>query len=258
MPPRIVSTVKLAKWRSLAVEAAMAVVVLGACGALIARSVSPGTPAPPAAHTVSLLTDGRSSATLRVLSGTPVLKIAMADLHASGTLLRVTTPGNDQPPQLRVADGNNSARSAKNAVVYVSAKRASAVTITLNEAVGWRLDLAGGTTRTVADLRGGQVTGIAFTAGSDVIDLTLPQPAGSVPVLLAAGASQFRVSLPIGVKTRVTAAAGAGEISLEDQDHIGVAAGSVFTTPGWTPGAAGFDIDATAGAAHLTVTARVA
>jgi hypothetical protein len=30
----------------------------------------------------------------------------------------------------------------------------------------------------------------------------------------------------------------------------------VFTTPGWTPSAASFDIDATAGAARVAVTAR--
>jgi len=33
-----------------------------------------------------------------------------------------------------------------------------------------------------------------------------------------------------------------------------VAGGSVFTTAGWAPGAAGFDIDATAGAARVAVT----
>jgi len=30
----------------------------------------------------------------------------------------------------------------------------------------------------------------------------------------------------------------------------------VFTTPGWAAGAAGFDIDATAGAARVAVTTR--
>ena len=128
--------------------------------------------------------------------------------------------------------------------------------MTLNTAVSWQLDLGGGTTRTVADLRGAQVAGISFTAGADVIDLALPRPRGRVPVQLAAGASQFLLSLPGGVPARVTAAGGAGEISLEGRDYVGVAGGSVFTTPGWTAGAAGFDIDATAGAARVAVTAR--
>jgi hypothetical protein len=93
-------------------------------------------------------------------------------------------------------------------------------------------------------------------AGSDVISLALPRPNGSVPVRLGGGASRFLVSLPTGVQARVTAAGGAGAVSLEGQEHVGVAGGSVFTTPGWVAGAAGFDVDATAGAAQLTVTAR--
>ena len=49
---------------------------------------------------------------------------------------------------------------------------------------------------------------------------------------------------------------GAGEVSLEGQDHSGVAGGSVFTTPDWAPGAAGLDIDALAGAGRIAVTTR--
>lgn len=75
-------------------------------------------------------------------------------------------------------------------------------------------------------------------------------------VAAAAGASRLQLSLPGGVPARVTAAAGAGEVSLDGQDHVGVAAGSVFTTPAWAPGAAGYDVDATAGAARITVTTQ--
>jgi hypothetical protein len=226
-------------WRSLVVPAAVALLAapLAACGT---ASASP--------HDASLPADGRANATLQVLTGTAVLKVGVADLGAGGPLLRVSTPVADLPPQLR--------ESAGNAVIYLSAKGASAVTVTLNAAVSWQLDLAGGTTRTDADLRGGQLAGITVTAGSDIIDLLLPRPHGDVPIRLAAGASQFLLSLPSGVPARVTAAGGAGEVSLEGQDHIGVAGGSVFTTPGWAAGATGFDIDATAGAGRVAVTAR--
>lgn len=54
----------------------------------------------------------------------------------------------------------------------------------------------------------------------------------------------------------MTAAGGADEVALEGRYYAGVAGGSVFTTSGWTAGAAGFDIDATAGAARIAVTAR--
>jgi hypothetical protein len=231
--------------RWLAVAGAVTVVSLAGC------SSSP--PVPP--NTATLAADERSSATLDVLTGTAALKIGMANFGVSGALLRVSTPTGAPPPRLWETSANG-AQPGQGTVVDLSASGAPAVAVTLNAAVSWRLVLGGGTTRTTADLRGGQVTGIAFTAGSDVISLALPRPHGSVPIQLAGGASQFLLSLPGGVPAQVTAVGGAGEISLEGQDHLGVAGGSVFVTPGWSPDVSGFDIDATAGASLVAVTAR--
>ena len=234
----------------------MAVVLIAVCTTAVVRTLSHSKPSPPGPHSASLPADGLSRATLEVISGTPALTIDFANLALSGTLLRVTTPANSPAPQL-AADGGNAARPAGNGVINVSAKEATAVTITLSSAVSWQLDLAGGTTRTVADLRGGTVTGVSITKGSDIIDLTMPRPIGRVPIRLAAGASQFLVSLPSGVPVRVATAAGAGEISLDGRSHVGVAAGSAFTTSAWAPGATGFDIEATAGTSRITVTTQV-
>lgn len=209
-----------------------------------------------APHTATLAAGGRQAATLDVLTGTTALKIGVADLGAGGALLRVSTPEGDPPPHLTQAGAGGTAQPGQGTVVDLSAPGASAVTVTLNAAVRWRLVLGGGTTRTTADLRGTRVTGISLTAGSDVVSLALPRPRGIVTVRLTGGASQFLLSLPRGVPARVTAAGGAGGVSLEGRDHAGIAGGSVFTTPGWTGGAPGFDIDATAGAARVTVTAR--
>ena len=234
----------------------MAAVCLAACTAIVVRTIPKASPPPPppSPHVTSLPADGRSRATLQVVTGTLVLTIGVADLGSGGTLLRASTPAGSPPPQLRLASSDGTAGPGRDALVLLSAKGASAITVTLNAAVSWQFDFAGGTRRTVADLRGGRVAGITVTKGSDVIDLTLPRPHGSVPVRLAAGASQFLLRLPGGVPVRLTAAAGAGEISLGGRDHRRVADGSVFTTPGWTPGATGFDVDATAGAARVAVT----
>ena len=189
-----------------------------------------------------------------MVTGTTLLTIRAADLGAAGPLLRASTQAGDPPPLLRESDADGTSLPGQDPLVTLSAKNASAVTV--NAAVSWQLDLAGGTSRTLADLRGGQVSGVSVTAGADAISLALPRTRGRVPVRLGAGASQFLLGLPGGVPVRVTAADGAGEVSPEGQDHSGVAGGSVFTTPGWAPGAAGLDIDALAGAGRITVTAR--
>ena len=229
----------------------MGVVLLAACTALVVRTVSRSS-APTVPHVASLAADGHAGATLRVITGTPTLTIGVANLGRTGPLLRVSTPAASPPPELRTADRTG------NPVVEVSAPDAAAITVTLNAAVSWQLDLASGTTSTVVDMAGGRVAGIAVTKGSDVIDLTLPRPDGSVTVRLAAGASRLQLSLPGGVPARVNAAAGAGEVSLDGQVHVGVRTGSVFTStsPAWAPGVAGYDVDATAGASRITVTTR--
>jgi len=155
-------------------------------------------------------------------------------------------------PQLSASDPDGAGNPT---LVDLTAPNAPAVTVTLNASVSWQIDLDGGATRTDVDLRGGRLSGIAFNAGSSLITLALPRPNGSVPVQMVGGASSFQLSLPAGVQARVTAGGGAGEVSLEGQNHTGVAGGSVFTTSGWAPGLTGFDIDATAGVSQLTVTA---
>jgi hypothetical protein len=252
--------------RSLVIQGVCAAVLLAGCGAIVVRSVS-GSPSPPSApHSVTVpmaqlsvpavTGTGLSTiagVTLQTLTGTPDLTIGMANFGLTGALLRVTTPGGSPAPQVRVTDGG---APGDGALVSLSAEKASSITVTLNTAVSWRLNLASGTSRTVADLRGGQVTGVAITAGSDVLDLLLPEPHGSVPIRLAAGASQLLLSVPHGSAVRVTAAKGAGQVLLLGTKHVAVPNGSVFSTPGWAAGATGFDVDATAGAARLTVTAR--
>jgi len=257
--PRIVGHVKLTARRVLVVAGA-AVAVIAAAGTALAVGV-PSNPAPgTTSQTVTVPASGHANAALEVAAGTPVLSIRMADLGGThGTLLRATTPDGAPRPEVRVGAGAAAGRSDESDFVSVSASDGSApVTITLNSAVTWLLDFAGGTQRTVADLRGGRVAGIIVAAGSDVVDLTLPRPGAMVPVQLAGGASQFLLSLPGGVPVRVTAAGGAGEVSLDGQDHTGVGGGSVFATPGWAAGAAGYDVDATAGVSRLAVTIQAA
>jgi hypothetical protein len=234
----------------LAVEAVLGLILLAACTALIVRTIPHSSSAPTQPHVATVAADGHTAATLRVLTGTPTLTIGLADLGRTGTLVRVSTPPASPAPDLQTAG------QPGNPVVNVSAAKAAAITVTLNAAVSWQLDLAAGTTTTVADLAGGAVTGVAITKGSDVIDLTLPRPDGSVTVRLGAGASRLALSLPGGVPIRVSAAAGAGAVSLNGQNHVGVKAGTVFASAGWAPGAVGYDLDATAGAARITVTTR--
>jgi hypothetical protein len=229
------------------VTVAAAAVALAAGAGVTAAAV--GTPSP--AHVASMATAGRTRAALEVTSGTPVLDISVARLH--GTLLRASTPGS--APVRPVLSGSSPV------VLSLAGDRPApgrsagyAVSVVLNSAVTWSLHLAGGTQRTDVDLRGGHVGAIAVTAGSDILDVSLPRPAGTMPFLFAGGATRFSLSLPGGVAARVTAGGGAAFLTVEGQSLTGVAGGTVVATPGWATAAARVDVQATAGVSRLAVT----
>jgi hypothetical protein len=235
----------LARWR-IAVPVLVAAMAVATAATALALTTSSS------AHVVSLPAGGRTSAALEITSGTAVLDVSVA--HLAGTLLRVSTP--DDAPVRPVLSGS--------APVMLSLAGAAssggdghggtyAVKVVLNSAMVWSLDFAGGTQRTVADLRGAKVGGIAVTAGSDVLDLSLPRPAGTLPFLLAGGVSQFVLSLPAGVPARVTVGGGASLVSIDNQNLTGIAGGTVITPPGWATAPSRLDIDATSGFSSLTV-----
>ena len=245
--------------RRVLIVAGAAVAVIAAAGTALAVGV-PSNPAPGTQpNVVGVPASGHTDAALDVVTGTPALTVRVANLGGpNGTLLRAATPDGAPRPEVRLAETGTTARSDNEFVSVSASDGSSPVTITLNSAVTWVIDFAGGTQRTVADLRGGRVAGIIVAAGSDTVDLTLPRPAGMVPVQLAGGASQFLLSLPGGVPVRVTAGGGAGEVTLDGQDHTGVGGGSVFATAGWAAGTAGYDVNATAGVSRVAVTTQVA
>ncbi len=226
------------------------IAVAGAVLAVAAGGTALALTASSASHVVSMSSAGRSHAELEVTAGTSVLDVSVANLH--GDLLRASTPDNapvrpvlsgSAPIKLSLAGG---AAPAGHGVAY-------AVRVVLSSSVVWSLDFAGGTQRTQADLRGGRVGAIAVTAGSDIVDMSLPRPTGTLPFLLAGGVSQFLLSLPGGVPARVTVGGGASSVSVDNQDLTGVAGGTVLTPPGWATATSRFDIDATSGFSSLTV-----
>jgi hypothetical protein len=225
--------------------AAVAAAVAGVGGTALALTTS----AP--SHTASVSRGDLTRAALKVTAGMPFLDVSMGKL--GGTLLRVATP--DGAPVRPVLSGSGLIvlALAGASAPHGPASSGYAVKVVLNSAVTWSLDLAGGTEHTEADLRGGRVAGLAVTAGSDVLDVTLPRPAGTLPFLLAGGVSEFRLSLPGGVPAQVRVGGGASFVSIDDQTLTGIAGGTMLTPPGWAAAATRFDIDAISGFSRLTV-----
>jgi hypothetical protein len=189
----------------------------------------------------------RHSAELDVVNGATSLSVSTAKLGSE--LLRVSTPptsglrpdlviGTNVQLYLDSAGGNGPA----------------AVQIVLNSAVKWHLLFAGGANQTSADLSGGLFGGADFAAGSSLIAMTLPHPAGTITVQLAGGASQVSVSLPTGVPAQLRLLGGASSAILLGHTYTGIAGGTVLSSPGWDHASNRYLINAPAGVSTINVT----
>jgi hypothetical protein len=236
----------------MVIAAAIALAV-GAGGTALALSGSSPS------HLAAMPRGGLTRAELKVTSGTAILDVSVGKL--GGTLLRVSTP-DGAPVRPVLSDPGlivlSLAGTAPGGPPAQRQDRGYAVKVVLNAAVTWSLDLAGGTQLTQVDLRGGKVAGIAVMAGSDTLDMRLPRPAGTLPLLLAGGVSQFLLSLPAGVPAQVTVGGGASFLSLDGQHLTGIAGGTVVTSPGWATATSRYDIDATSGFSRLAVSRQAA
>jgi hypothetical protein len=233
--------------RGRATVAAAVVLAAGAGGTAAAITRPSSSP-----HVASVATAGRTRAALDVTSGTPFLDITVARLD--GTLLRASTPAD--APVRPVLSGSSPvvlSLTGDEPAPHRGPDTGYTVRVVLNSSVTWTIVLAAGTQRTDLNLRGGKVGGIAVTAGSDILNVSLPPPAGTVPFLFAGGASEFLVSLPGGVPAQVTVRGGASFLDVDGQSATGVAGGTVLATPGWATARSRFDIDAIAGVSRLTV-----
>jgi hypothetical protein len=224
--------------------------------AVSAASLIPGCDARPPAtprsgpgdHFAQLASTGQHSATLAIVTGAATLTVTAATMP--GSLMQVSTPGNSGVrPELV-----SSAGRARLSLLATGQPGPNAVSIELSTAVTWQLQFTGGTNQTFLNLSNGQIADLDFTAGSSLIQMTLPPPAGTATITLAGGASQVSLTLPPGVPARLHLDGGASAATLAGQTYNGVARGTVLSSPGWAQAENRYDIDAPAGINDISVT----
>jgi hypothetical protein len=236
------------RWMVGAGIAAAALLLTGATVVALTRDTQPANPGwtPPvaaAAHTVSGALGGRTDAGFDLVDGARRVTVRAADL--GDRLYRITTPeGGAAVPRAEERDGRVRLRLDGDA---------QAVEIVLNAAVRWDLRFDGGAGSSTIDLSGGRVGGVALSGGADRIDLTLPRPDGTLGVRMSGGVSLFDLRTAERTPVRVRVGRGAGQVTLDGQNHSGVAAGQTFTPAGWAAAVDRVDVDAVAGMSALTV-----
>jgi hypothetical protein len=201
-------------------------------------------------HVVTGPRANRTEATVELLSGVTAVTVRAADLD--GALYRVRTPsGGKHVPQVTDDDGlvqvqlGDSGRAGP-----------SAVEIELAAATRWTVRLLGGATEETVDLSAGKVAEVALVGGATSVDLTLPAPAGSVPVRMVSGVATWAVHAPDGVPVKVFVGSGAGTVTVDGSSRSGVSAGTTIAGDGWDAAADRYEFVASGGMSTFTLDRR--
>jgi DNA-binding MarR family transcriptional regulator len=124
----------------------------------------------------------------------------------------------------------------------------------LAASVPWDLSLRGGMWKLVADLSELRVRSLEVNGGASDIEITLPAPAGIVPVRVSGGASKVTIRRPRGAEARAEVSGGASQLTFDDQ-HLGAVGGrTMLASPGFSEAVDRYEIRFTGGASQVTVT----
>jgi hypothetical protein len=144
----------------------------------------------------------RGAGNLTIHAGT-----SMADLY------RARFEGN--APDVRVEDGTIRVEYSWSWRPLDWRKRSADVA--LNAAVSWAFEVRGWADRIDADLSKLRLEAFGIHGGATEIELTLPEPSGTVCVRIEGGASNLKVRRPRGVAARLRVGGGTSNLALDDQ-----------------------------------------
>lgn len=125
--------------------------------------------------------------------------------------------------------------------------------IALNAAVPWGVEVRGGASEIKADLSGLRLESFEIDGGAHNVELTLPEPSGSVSIRIEGGANILSVRRPGGVATRVHVENGASKLALDNQ-RLGAVGGEVSLESHDYAGATNrYEVVVTGGANNVSV-----
>lgn len=192
---------------------------------------------------------GRTGAALLVGDAASRVEVRLAEMP--GLLYRVTTP----------ADGGLAPHvTVRRGVLRLDLRPTGGtgpdiVRIVLNRRVRWDVRLPAGAGEQQLDLSAGRVTRVELGA-SGLVELNLPHPWGTVPVVLRRGAGTVEMTTPPATPVRLNLLEGAGAVTTPWTVNNGTPAATMLTAPGWHRSTDRYTIRLASGAGSITVRER--
>jgi hypothetical protein len=156
-------------------------------------------------------------------------------------------------PTVRAAEDGVDVRYAPRARLQALSPRHASLTLRLNPAAEWTIEIAGGVSGLRADLSDLRVAALTVQGGASDVEVALPAPEGELALRIEGGVSTGTIRRPAGVPADVAIDGGATDLSV-DERVLGAVGGEVRL-----PGDAGDDrvaVRVLGGASRLTVAER--
>jgi hypothetical protein len=187
---------------------------------------------------------------LRFMNGAHRIAIG-ADLHLRG-LYRARF--GDRMPAIRVQGGVVIIRFPRvPACDWVKCGPERPAEVELSARIPWDLEVRGGASWLVADLRGLRLGSLKVDGGANRLEVTLPAPSGTVALAILGGASNVAIRRPEGVAARLCVSGGATNLKL-DHRRVGAAGGELDLRDGGYDGATDrYEVVITGGANNMII-----
>lgn len=125
--------------------------------------------------------------------------------------------------------------------------------VVLNARIPWDVEVRGGASRLVADLRELCLVSLSLDGGASRAEVVLPTPTGAVSVFILGGASNVAIRRPNGVAARLRVGGGATNLKFDDR-RIGAAGGELdLQDPDYDCAANRYDVTITGGANNVSI-----
>jgi hypothetical protein len=193
--------------------------------------------------------DGRTAASFELVAATTKVTVKTQDL--GDDLYKITSAGDsgtvpspvlsDDRVQLHLTPDGDGASGR--------------VEVLLSGKVRWALRFIGGADEQIVDLAGGRVSSIDVIGGSRRFELSLPKPAGTVPVRVTGAVEDFSITSPKDSPVRVQVDSGAKTVAAGDRTLRDVKPGSTLTPKDWQVQNR-YDVDAASRITLLSVGTR--
>jgi len=186
----------------------------------------------------------------RLLLANPSRDLRLDADPVLGELFRARYEG--RPPRVRVRGGTVSIQERRRPFDW----RSYPARVSLNATVPWQIELRGSVSRLTADLRDARIVSLQIEGGASWSTLTLPRPAGVVPVRVGGGASDVAFIRPPGAAVRVHVRGGATDLRLDGRTIDAAGKDAQWQSPGAGRAADRYEIEIAGGASKVTVEAR--